>query len=343
MLYLFLTIFLFLLIYYFYLSLKDRAYVLYALALVVSIVGVNIHYGITLYLSRFVLILFFITLIFKKIDFTTKQIWFQIPVISILVQILSTLISSRIADSTRELFIYVFCMLIFWVTIIFSTSIIIVTKAIKLYLFTGLIQALYGIYQLFGFTRNWPTYQTLLAGIPMANDRTENGYFYTGTLSAFRAIGFFSTDVSHFAGYMAGILILTLCFIIYNRKAVFPYVVFILGLLSLFFSLSRSGIAAFFIFGIPTLIITLKWQKLLPRFKIFNFKLLSIVAIITTFLLLNPSYTEDLPNPIEILSSRFEDLFDQQENGSMGDHVLTRKLGLDAFVTHPMFGGRIRC
>jgi O-antigen ligase len=229
-------------------------------------------------------------------------------------------------------------MLIFWATIIFSTSILFVTKAIKIYLFTGLIQALYGIYQLFGYTRNWPTYQTLLAGIPMANDRTVDGYFYTGAYSAFRAIGFFSTDVSHFAGYMAGVLILTLSFIISNRKKIFPYVIFILGILSLFFSLSRSGIASFFLFGIPTLFITLKWQKLLPKFNLFNFKLILIIIIISVFFIFNPSYTEDLPNPIEILSSRFEDVFDQQDNGSMGDHVLTRKLGLDAFATHPILG-----
>jgi hypothetical protein len=236
------------------------------------------------------------------------------------------------------MFIYFFCTLIFWLVIIFSNSILVVTRAIKFYLFTGLVQALYGIYQLFGYTRNWPTYQTLLAGIPMANDRTVNGYFYTGSLSAFRAIGFFSTDVSHFAGYMAGVLILATCFILINRKEVFPYVIFFLGILSLFFSLSRSGIAAFFLFGIPSLFITLKLQKLLHQFRLFNIKPVLIIILTGTFLLTNPSFTEDLPNPIEILSSRFEDVFDQQANGSMGDHVLTRKLGLDAFTTHPILG-----
>jgi hypothetical protein len=317
---------------------QNSYYGIYALSLVVSVVGINIHFGITMYLSRLVLIFFLLSLIIRKFDFLIKPIWIQIPIISIVVQLISTLISNRIEDSFREVLIYLFCAFIFWFTIMQAKTIEIVLKSIKLYLLTGLIQAIYGIYQLFGYTRNWPTYQTLLAGIPMANDRTENGYFYTGTLSAFRAIGFFSTDVSHFAGYMAGVLILTLSFIINNRKEILPYVIFILGILSLFFSLSRSGIAAFFLFGLPTLFITLKWQKLLPKFNVFNFKLLSIITLISIFFIFNPSYTEDLPNPIEILSSRFEDVFDQQENGSMGDHVLTRKLGLDAFETHPILG-----
>ena len=336
--YFILLVFIALVLFYFKLSIENRAYTLYALALVVSIVGVNIHLGITFYLSRIVLILFFLSVIFKKIQFNIKPIWLEIPVISISVQILSTLFSERISSSTREIFIYLSCILIFWITIILCKSIVDVKRALRFYLFTGFVQAIYGIYQLFGYTRNWPTYQTVLSGVPMANDRTVDGYFYTGAYSAFRSIGFFSTDVSHFAGYMAGVLILTLSFIIINKKAIGPYFLFVLGIMSLFFSLSRSGIVSFFVFGIPTLFLLLRWQNLLPVFRIFNSRAALALVVLLSILGLDSGLFEDLPNPYEILTLRFEDVLDQNNDGSMGEHVFTRKLGLDAFRTHPVLG-----
>ena len=47
----------------------------------------------------------------------------------------------------------------------------------------------------------------------MANDRTVDGYFYAGAYPAFCAIGFFSSDVSHYAGYMAEFFIISLLMI----------------------------------------------------------------------------------------------------------------------------------
>ena len=225
-------LFLLLLFLYAYKSfLSNSVNLVYWLAFVVSIVGINIHYGITFYLSRIVILLFFLTFLFKN-NFYNKigKIWLYIPLTSIFIQIISVIFSSRKIDGLQNVFIYISCFFIFILVIVFAKKVEHVVKAIKYYLFVGIIQGLYGIYQLFGAVRGWPTYQTILAGIPMANDRTEDGYFYTGPLASFRAIGFFSSDVSHYSGYLAGILLLSISFIAFDKKKYFPYIVLIFGL-----------------------------------------------------------------------------------------------------------------
>jgi hypothetical protein len=87
----------------------------------------------------------------------------------------------------------------------------------------GIVQGLYGMYQVIEGVNGWPTYQTLIAGIPMANDRTGGWIFLYSAYSAFRAVCFFSSDVSHYAGYMAGILIISLSMIVYYSKFYFNY------------------------------------------------------------------------------------------------------------------------
>jgi hypothetical protein len=312
-----------------------------ALALVVSVVGINIHVGATFYLSRIVLILFFVSLLLNQFKSNIKLIWFQIPLLSMLVQLVSVLFSDRISEGLRQLFIYLSLFAIFLIIIIVSKDSKTITKAIIYYLFMGIVQGLYGMYQVIGGVKGWPTYQTLMAGIPMANDRTVDGYFYTGAYSAFRAIGFFSSDVSHYAGYMAGILIISLSMIANNKKQIFPYLVFAIGGAGLLFSLSRSGIIAFLLFGIPSLLILLRKADIIPKIKIKSiifFLLVSIVIGGIGTIIFNNN--DDVQNPFIILTSRFENILDanSSQSESMSDHFLTRQLGLDAFMASPIIG-----
>lgn len=321
--------------------LRNTVTIVYALAFTVSIVGINIHYGITLYLSRIVVIIFLFALFFNKsINFKISKKWFYIPLISIIIQILSTLISKRVIDGFQQIFIYILCYIIFLLIIAFSTKTEHIFKAIKIYLMVGIIQGIYGIYQLFGAVRGWPTYQTILSGIPMANDRTEDGYFYTGPLASFRAIGFFSSDVSHYSGYLAGILILSLALLAYDNKKTFPYIVFLFGSLGLLFSLSRSGILAFLIFGIPSLYYTLRKFNLIKKFNFLKYKLPILLLTLLTILIINSPFREEIPNPFIILSDRFDDIINPNEDngGSMSEHLFTRELGLDAFLSSPLLG-----
>lgn len=315
--------------------------VLNALALVVSIVGINIHVGVTFYLSRIVLILFLISLFFSKFKPKISLIWLQIPLLSIIIQLISVLLSDRVPEGLRHLFIYISMFSVFITIIVIGKESKDVTKAIVFYLIIGVVQGLYGIYQVIGGVKGWPTYQTLLAGIPMANDRTVDGYFYTGAYSAFRAIGFFSSDVSHFAGYMAGVLLICLAMIANNRKIFFPYIVFLIGSAGLLFSLSRSGIISFIIFGIPSLAFLLMKANVIPKI---NFKSILLTLFIFSSVgfmgLRIVSLNENIQNPFLILTSRFENIFDtnSSQNESMSDHVLTRQLGLDAFLSNPIIG-----
>lgn len=312
-----------------------------ALAIVVSVVGINIHVGVTFYLSRIVLILFFVSLLLNRFKSNIKLIWFQIPLLSMVVQLISVLFSDRISEGLRQLFIYLSLFAIFLTIIIVCKDSKTITKAIIYYLIMGIVQGLYGMYQVIGGVKGWPTYQTLMAGIPMANDRTVDGYFYTGAYSAFRAIGFFSSDVSHYAGYMAGILIISLSMIANNKKQIFPYLVFSIGGAGLLFSLSRSGIISFLLFGIPSLLFLLRKADIIPKIKIKNtvFSLLVIIIIggICTIIFNN---NDDVQNPFIILTSRFENILDanSSQSESMSDHLLTRQLGLDAFMASPIFG-----
>jgi len=311
---------------------------LYALAFVVSVVGINIHIGVTFYLSRIVLIIFLISLLLRTIKASIKLIWVQIPLISLLIQFVSVLLSDHISEGLRAIFIYACLAFIFITVIILGAKTEVIIKAVKIYLLMGIIQGLYGIYQLIGGARHWPTYQTLMAGIPMANDRTIDGYFYSGSYSTFRAIGFFSSDVSHFAGYMAGILLLAITFIIYNRRSLFPYLVLLFGGAGLLFSLSRSGILAFLAFGLPSLFYFLKRTHLLPKFKLKSpIKLIAIAAIVNVALIFVPL---NIPNPLIILSSRFENIVDpgSSSSESMSEHVITRETGLDALLSSPVLG-----
>lgn len=316
------------------------SWVIYALAFVVSVVGINVHVGITFYLSRIVLIIFFISLIFRIFNPSIKLIWLQIPILSLFVQFISIIISTRIGEGMRQLLIYGSLFVIFLIIIVLGTKTEVVVKAIKVYLFMGIIQGLYGIYQIIGGVRHWPTYQTLMVGIPMANDRTVDGYFYTGAYSSFRAIGFFSSDVSHFAGYMAGVLIIALSLIAYNKRSIFPYAVLLIGGAGLLFSLSRSGILAFVLFGLPTLFFLLRRFNLIPTFKTGHaLKLGGIALLIITLLVCTP-ILQDATNPLTILSSRFENILNPRSSSteSMSDHLLTRKLALSAFQSSPVIG-----
>ncbi len=312
-----------------------------ALAFVVSVVGINIHVGVTFYFSRVVLILFFVSLLLNKFKSNIKPIWFQIPLLSMFMQLISVLLSDRISEGLRQLFIYLSLFTLFLTIIIIGKDSKIITKAITYYLIMGIIQGLYGMYQVIGGVKGWPTYQTLMAGIPMANDRTVDGYFYTGAYSAFRAIGFFSSDVSHYAGYMAGVLIISLSMIANNKKQIFPYLVFFVGIAGLLFSLSRSGIISFLLFGIPSLFFCLRKADIVTKIKIKS----SLLALLTILVIggICIKYfnnNDDVQNPFVILTSRFENILDasSSQSESMSDHLFTRQLGLDAFMTSPIFG-----
>lgn len=175
--------------------------VVYALAATVSLVGIHIHFGVSFYLSRIIVIAFLFTIFIKylrdcKFDYPTLFLskFFAIFVLTILFQIISTLMSPRIPEGLRQIAIHVALMTIFMIIVATSKNIATITNAIKIYLGVGFLQSLYGIYQVWGGSFNWITYQKILAylKIPTANDHTYNGFLYSGLYKTFRAIVIFN-------------------------------------------------------------------------------------------------------------------------------------------------------
>jgi hypothetical protein len=329
---------------------SSLAFSVYALAGVVSLVGLNIHVGITFYLSRIVIIFFLIYLLVrqgmgKQLRILVNPLSPYIKLFSFLliVQFASAILSDHVLDGIRQIFIYISLMTLFSIVIIVGSKVEIITKAIQIYLVTGLVQGLYGMYQVIFGPLGWPTYQTLMAGIPTANDRTVDGFYYSGAYQAFRAIGFFPADVSHYAGYMVGIILLAIALIVQNRRSLFLYLVLFVGILGLLFSLSRSGILSFFIFGIPSLFFLL-W-RVVPVAQRSCWKLIkSLTPLVMVGLLLATATINALEIDIATVSdaiiSRMSDLVEvgDNQNESMGEHIHTRLLGLDAWASSPILG-----
>jgi hypothetical protein len=323
--------------------------VLYALALVVSIVGINIHYGFTIYLSRVVLFLFFIALIVRSAvgNRCGLQLQFLSRFISIfglilLVQLMSVLLSSHVFDGLRQMFIYMSMMAIFSAVVVIDLRPEAIIKAIKVYLAIGVVQGLYGIYQVIGAPMSWPTYQTFMAGIPTANDRM-GGVYYSGSFQTFRATGFFPADVSQYAGYMAGVLLLAISLMAYNWRSRFSYVVIAIGGMGFILSLSRSGYTAFIAIGIPSLLFV-RWLARLSAQNIWRpfFILLSLLIVVGVSLSFDMTGMGniDFQRIFEIMSSRYSDVLNPgvSEVDSMELHILTRLLAIDAWASSPLLG-----
>lgn len=326
-------------------------FILYTLAAVVSVVGINIHVGVTFYLFRIVNIVFLISLLLrlstdKRVEVPSKLLSPYIIVFSfiLLFQLVSVLFSAQISDGMTQVFIYASVMTTFVVVIIVGNRLVTITNAVKIYLFSGLVQGLYGVYQVIGFGFGWPTYQSLMVGIPrQANELMVDGYYYSGNFGTFRAAGFFQNDVSHYAGYMVGILLVGIALIVHNRGLFWPYLVVFFGGMGLIFSLSRSGLVAFFVFGLPTLIFLLSRVNRATKKRGRSFVATLFLILVPVGVLMSQAPLSSLgiklPNVTEIMSKRLFDLVNPGgSTGSMEAHITTRLTGLDAWASSPLIG-----
>ena len=345
-----LTVFLFFIFIFLILKINppNQSFIFLGLAAVVSLVGINIDLGVTIRLSRVFLFLFLITFLlnwnyFKKLKVSDSIYPFFILFTLIIVnQIISSLMSDHLQSGISQIFIYINLMFLFLAILLTSGNIEIIKKGIKIYILVGLIQAAYGFYQIFAGPLGLPTYQSLFAsmGIPMTNDQTSDGYLYSGALGLFRTTGFFSADVSHYAGYLVGIITISLSMLFHNPKRKYLWLIFIIAIFALILSFSRSGQLAFILFGLPALLFLLIYFKLI-FFRVRNIFNLKIASVFTVFIFSLPFIANqvgfDIDQVATTISSRFTDLFDAGSNDkeSMGIHILTRLQGLMPFLLIP--------
>ena len=231
----------------------------YILSGVVALVGINFHFGMTFYLSRLFIIVFLIGLLVRlslkaSIYINKVALVFGALFFLILFQhFISVIISERVYDGLRQIFIYLGVMSLFIIILSMNFQTTTIIKGLKIFLAIGLFQGVYGIYQVIGGPFGWPTYQSIMSFIPTANDKTVDGFLYSGAFGLFRAYGFFPGDVSHYAAYMATIVTLTISFIMSDPRSKYLKIVLFISVLALLLSLSRSGLLALILFGLPAL------------------------------------------------------------------------------------------
>lgn len=327
--------------------------VLYALAATVSLVGIHIHIAVSFYMSRIVIIAFLCSTFIKyirgfKTEYPTIFLsrFITLFALILLFQIFSTLLSPRIPEGLRQIAIHTALMAIFIIVIAVSTNIESIINAIKVYLSIGLLQSIYGIYQVIGGRFNWITYQKILAhfDIATANDHTNNGFIFSGLYKVFRALGFYPADMNHYAGYMVGIVLLAASFLSYNRRLVWPHIVIALGFCAIILSLSRSGMITLLFIGLPVLLFLLVRIKPIAGFQLGKLLLMPMIAgAILSYLAFNPPLIfNSQPNQlIEIMYNRYGDLSTNISGSrpeSANEHIQSRLAGLKAFSTSPFLG-----
>lgn len=327
--------------------------VLYLLAFVVSFVGINVHVGATIYLSRLLMLCFLLVLVVRwMLGRDRPRLHCDARIVAlfaatIVIQTISAYASDRTPESMRQVFIYLGAMMVFVTVVSLADSSAKVVRAIGFYLAGGIVQGMYGLYQVLGGPRGWPTYQTLLAGIPTANDRTDGGYQFISGYNVYRSIGFFPGDVSHYAGYLAGVLLIALAMLAHRRRSGFLYVVILLCGAGLMFSLSRSGIVAFVGIGLPVLAYFLFSRKMLSKGRVFKATLkwtaiATLVAAVAGGTFVRAWRSDiNLPDVGQVLGLRLLNLIqpgDSPEYESMSLHIQTRMIALDAFASSPLIG-----
>lgn len=326
--------------------LNRPATILYALALTVSFISVNIHIGFTFYVSRVLLACLLMAVLIRGtsglrggVDLRMNPTFLILFAGTIIVQVITSLSAPSVSESFRQVFIYLSMMAIFIAVLILGVDVAVIVRAIYFYLAFGVVQGLAGVYQVIGGISGWPMYQDLLPEMPVGNPRNAQGIFLFGENMVPRAFGFLS-DVNHYAGYMVGIILLALALIVWNRRRVFPYVILASGGAGLLLSLSRSGIVTLVVFGVPVLIMLLHRTSFSVRWLFRPMLLLGGVLILLA--VLGREMGGDLRtrsgafNFLDTLQGRLESLVYFGENERT--HLLTRLLALDAFVTSPIIG-----
>lgn len=324
--------------------LNHPATILYALALAVSFYAVNVNVGFTIYLSRLLLLLLVMVIVLRTflyerggLQLRVEPVFFILFAAIIFVQSLALPIATNAVEHARQMFIHLSVMAIFIAVLILGSDTKIVVKALRFYLAFGIVQGLVGVYQVVGALQGWPMYQSFIYGgnvaIKTGNVRNLMGVFWTGDAIP-RAFGFLS-DVNHYGGYLVGIILLALAFLVYNRRDILAYMALLTGGAGLILSLSRSAWLTLIVFGLPVFVFllyqagfSLRWLR----------RPLMAMIIIIGLLFGAGIYAAQsgLFDIKEVVSRRIE-MFVSGES-SAEEHIYSRLKALNAWESSPLIG-----
>jgi len=321
--------------------------ILYGYGLFSSFLSVNLHIGMTFYVTRILLVCLGLAILIRsalgaKGGFTSRiDLRFILLFLGTLIvqNIGVILITPNKADGFRQMFIYLSMMMVFLAVLVLGTQVSIVIKAIKYYLVFGVVQGLTGVYQVAGFMLGLPMYQDFLVGIPTGNPRNMMRVWWDGEVGSPRAFGFLS-DANHYAGYLVGVILLALALIAWNRRSIFPYIVLFTSSAGLAFSLSRSGIVTLFLVGGPVLLFLLHRG----RFRTFFLRpMLKIGMILVVLRVVLSPIIDGVPeiralDPWRVVSHRLEKFLEGNDDATTHAHINTRMAALEAFADYPFLG-----
>ncbi len=326
--------------------LNHPATILYVLALAVSLYAININIGFTIYLSRLMLLLLVLVMALRsflpvrnKMPLRVEPVFFILFAAILFVQSLALPIAANAVEHARRMFIYLGMMAVFIAVLILGSDAKTVIKALRFYLAFGIVQGLVGAYQVVGGLQGWPMYQDLVYGSVMDTIRTGNernliGVYWSGEDAMPRAFGFVS-DVNQYGGYLVGVILLALAFLIYNRRDILAYLALFTGGAGLLLSLSRSAWLTLIVFGLPVLIYILRKSGFSMRWL----KRPIMAMIIVIGLLFGAGIyaaQSGLLDIKEVISRRIE-MFVSDESSAEG-HINTRLMALDAWDSSPLIG-----
>jgi len=194
------------------------------------------------------------------------------------------------------------------------------------------------MYQTIGAVARWPTYQALIYGryistIKTGNPRNLMGTFWSAYDNMARAFGFLS-DVNHYGGYLVGIIVLALAFIVYNRRDVLAHAALFAGGTGLMFSLSRSAWVTLAMFGIPIIIVLMRRGGFTSAFRR-PFIVIGLAAV----LFLAAGVVVQRAGLFDIKAVVSKRIFSFLSNRSSAeDHIKTRLMALEAWQSSPLIG-----
>lgn len=323
----------------------------YTLSAVVALVGLNVRFGVTLYLSRITIGVFLILLLVKlllrgpsaRLKINKAAGFYGALLLLIIIQhLMSVSLSLRIGDGLRQIFIYLSLITLFVLIHSINLTPTEIIKGLKVYLAVGFFQGCYGIYQVIGGPIGLPMYQNFIFW-PTAGDKTVDGVLYSGVLGLFRATGFLPGDVSHYAAYLSTVIILAISFLAINPRSIYLKLGLIISFIALLLSFSRSGLLSLVIFGLPALFFVNIKFKLIHKKN--YLKLIQIISIVCAFLIfsgytLSNAVGYEITTFFESLSRRYNDLVNigVDRQGSASIHIYSRLLALDAFSDSPFMG-----
>ncbi len=334
---------------FFWRCLNRPATILCALACAVSFIAVNINIGFTIYISRLLLLVLLLVIVLRGIlpvrgglRLRLNPIFFILFAATICVQSLTLPIAENeyAVAHARIMFIYLSMMANFIAVLILGVSPKVVVKALRFYLAFGIVQGLVGIYQVIGGMKGWPMYQDFVYGSVMDTIRTGNPRNLLGIYGSEqgipRAFGFLS-DVNHYGGYIVGVILLALAFIVYNRRDILAYMALFAGGAGLVLSLSRSAWLTLIVFGLPVLIFVL----IRSGFSLRWLRRPIIAMIVVLFVAAFIAAQAGLFDIKEVILNRVVTFVSGESSAEA--HMNTRLLALDAWKSSPLIGVGLAC